>query len=89
MVMRISFPQFLTAVVGMMMSMSLVVADQIVYLDRPSNGPTWEPFFNPKIVNASIGEKIQFIARLSPVIGNAQSGVLSFVNNTDNSISSL
>ena len=89
MAMRISFPQFLTAVVGMMMSMSLVRADRIVYLDRPSNGATWEPFFNPKIVNASIGEKIQFIARLSSVVGNAQSEVLSFCNITQNSISSL
>jgi hypothetical protein len=77
MAMQISFPRFLTAVVGMMMSMSLVTADQVVYLDRPSNGATWEPFFNPKTVNASIGEKIQFMARLSPVVGNSQSEVLT------------
>jgi hypothetical protein len=62
-----------------MMSMCSVMADQIVYLDRPSNGPTWEPFFNPKIVNASIGEKVTFIMRLSPVIGNAESGVVFFL----------
>jgi hypothetical protein len=89
MAMRISVPRLLTTVVGMMMSMSLVMADQIVYLDRPSNGATWEPFFNPKMVNASIGEKIQFIARLSPVVGNSQSEVISFFNDTENSISFL
>jgi hypothetical protein len=88
MAMRISVPRLLTTVVGMM-SMSLVMADQIVYLDRPSNGATWEPFFNPKTVNASIGEKIQFIARLSPVVGNSQSEVISFFNDTENSISFL
>lgn len=42
-------------------------ADQIVYLERPGTGPTWEPFFNPKTVNAVVGEKITFIARFSPL----------------------
>jgi hypothetical protein len=78
MVPRTSF-QFLAAVGMVMMSMGLVMADQIVYLDRPSNGPTWEPFFNPKVVNASFGDKITFIARLDPVVGNAQSGVVFFL----------
>jgi hypothetical protein len=72
MAIAISFTRLLTTAV---MAMGMVFADQIVYLDRPSNGPTWEPYFNPKVLNASIGEKVQFIARLSTVIGNAQSGV--------------
>lgn len=62
--------------------MGMVLADQIVYLDRPSNGPTWEPFFNPNVVNASIGEKVQFIARIGSVMQNAGSDVLfrSWIN---------
>jgi len=51
----------------------VTVADQIVYLERPSGGPTWEPFFNPKTVNANIGEKISFIARFSPLIHDSTS----------------
>jgi hypothetical protein len=43
----------------------LSLADQIVFLDRPANPtiPLAEPFFNPKVVTAGVGEKIQFIAR--------------------------
>ena len=44
----------------------IVLADQIVYLDRPGNSPQLvpEPAFNPKTVTASVGDKIKFIARL-------------------------
>lgn len=38
------------------------VADQIVYLNRPSPGTTAEPFFEPATVTADIGEQIHFIA---------------------------
>jgi hypothetical protein len=55
----------------------VTVADQIVYLERPSGGPTWEPFFNPKTVNANIGEKISFIARFSPLIHDSTSEVFA------------
>ena len=39
-----------------------VPADQVVLLDRPADSPTWEPHFNPKSVNASVGELIHFVA---------------------------
>jgi len=45
-----------------------VRADQIVYLERPGGGPTWEPFFNPKTINAAVGEKVAFVARFSPIV---------------------
>jgi len=53
----------------------VTVADQIVYLERPSGGPTWEPFFNPKTVTASVGEKISFIARFNPIVHDSTSEV--------------
>ena len=54
------------------LSFSLSVADQVVYLDRLGlpNGPGViidEPLFNPKSINASVGEKIHFQARFSDV----------------------
>ena len=42
----------------------LASADQVVYLDRPNIGPT-EPYFNPKSLNASVGEQIHFVARFN------------------------
>ena len=47
-------------------------ADQVVYLDRPGlpNGPGViidEPVFNPKSINASVGEKIRFQTRFNYV----------------------
>jgi len=56
-------------------------ADQIVYLDRlglpyaESGATILEPVFNPKILNASVGETITFQARFKdetsvPVIYN-------------------
>lgn len=53
----------------------MIVADQIVYLERPSGGPTWEPFFNPKTVTANVGEKISFIARFHPLVHDSTTQV--------------
>jgi hypothetical protein len=46
----------------------LSLADTVVYLDRP--GPVnnlgdtlFEPYFNPKSVRATVGERIHFVAR--------------------------
>src|SRR3981189_1296714 len=58
-------------------SWSMVAADQIVYLERPSGGSTWEPLFNPKTINAVIGENITFIARFNPIIHDSTSEVFS------------
>jgi hypothetical protein len=44
-----------------------VTADQIVLLDRPTGSTTFEPFFNPKTVNANIGELIHFVANFEPL----------------------
>jgi len=51
----------------------MAAADQIVYLERPGGGPTWEPFFNPKTINAVVGENITFIARFSPIVHDSTS----------------
>lgn len=55
-----------------LLSSSLSLADQVVYLERLGlpNGPANiidEPLFNPKTINASVGEKIHFQARFSDV----------------------
>ena len=46
-------------------------ADQVVYLERlglpNGDGIINEPLFNPKSINASIGEKIHFVTRFSDV----------------------
>jgi hypothetical protein len=39
----------------------ICLADQIVRLERPNIGPA-EPYFDPKSINASVGEQIHFIA---------------------------
>jgi len=39
-------------------------ADQIVRLERTPYS-TWEPYFNPQIVNANVGELITFVANFS------------------------
>jgi hypothetical protein len=50
-----------------------VEADQVVYLDRfglrmaDSGDIMYEPLFNPKSVNASIDEKVTFVARLEDI----------------------
>jgi hypothetical protein len=50
-----------------------VAADQVVYLDRlglrmaDTGDIMHEPLFNPKSVNASIGEKVTFVARLEDI----------------------
>ena len=36
---------------------------QTVYIDRPSSSGTWEPYFDPSSINASVGDQVQFIAR--------------------------
>jgi hypothetical protein len=54
---------------------SRVMADQIVYLERPSGGPTWEPYFNPKTVNAAVGETVTFFARFSPLAQDSTNDV--------------
>jgi hypothetical protein len=45
------------------------LADQIVYIERPSYAPNGrllaEPWFNPSNITVSVGEQIQFIARFS------------------------
>lgn len=40
---------------------SIALADRIVRLERPDVGAT-EPYFNPKTLNASVGEQIHFVA---------------------------
>jgi hypothetical protein len=47
-------------------------ADIVVYLDRLGVVSVYgfvmlEPFFNPKTVNASVGESVQFVARFSNI----------------------
>ena len=44
-----------------------ILATQIVLLDRPSDSPTYEPFFTPKSVNADVGETVQFVAAFEPL----------------------
>lgn len=44
------------------------LADQIVYLERNITTAVWEPHFFPTSVNASIGEKITFVARLDAIL---------------------
>jgi hypothetical protein len=50
-----------------------VEADQVVYLDRfglrmaDSGDIMLEPLFNPKSLDASVGEKVTFIARLEDI----------------------
>jgi hypothetical protein len=54
-------------------SLAVSVADQTVYLDRfglhladvPT--PMYEPIFNPKSINANVGEQINFIARFADI----------------------
>ena len=43
------------------------LADQVVFLDRPSYSSTFEPYFNPKYAIANVGENIQFVARFQPL----------------------
>jgi hypothetical protein len=49
------------------------LADQTVILDRPGlpnvgfNTIIFEPVFNPKIVNASVGEQIHFVSQFSDI----------------------
>ena len=41
------------------------VADQIVYLERPAQIPTWkiaEPWFSPDTIHVNVGEQIHFVA---------------------------
>jgi plastocyanin len=52
--------------------MQLSLADTTVYLDRLFDDVIWgvtmsEPYFNPKIVTASVGEKIHFVARFQDI----------------------
>src|SRR5579862_3731923 len=62
-----------TALLGsLLLFCPFLLADQIVYLDRPGavtgDGYTlWEPYFNPKSLNASVGEVIQFVARFDNI----------------------
>ena len=51
------------------------LADQIVYLDRNVTTAVWEPHFFPTSVNASIGEKITFVARFETILAYTE-GVL-------------
>jgi hypothetical protein len=52
---------------------ALVPADQVVYLDRfglrmaDSGDIMFEPLFNPKTLDASVGEKVTFVARLEDI----------------------
>lgn len=52
---------------------SFAIADQTVYLDRfglrmaDTGDIMFEPLFNPKIINASVGENITFLARLEDI----------------------
>ena len=56
----------------LLLSFTVSSADQVVYLERLGlpNGPGViidEPVFNPKSINASVGEKIHFQTRFSDV----------------------
>jgi len=51
----------------------MAAADKLVYLERPSGGPTWEPWFNPKTINAVVGENITFMARFNPIVADSTS----------------
>ena len=47
-------------------------ADHVVYLDRPGHANSvghviWEPYFNPKSLEANVGERIRFVARLANI----------------------
>src|SRR5208282_4545775 len=46
---------------------SYCFADQIVYLDRPSNpnGVIAEPYFNPQSITVNVGEQLHFVARFN------------------------
>jgi hypothetical protein len=57
--MNVRLPSFDYLWMSILFAFSL--ADQIVYLERPNIGPA-EPYFNPKVLNASVGEQIHFIA---------------------------
>jgi hypothetical protein len=62
-----------TALLGsLLLFCPFLLADQVVYLDRPGavsgDGHTlWEPYFNPKSLNAAVGEVIQFVARFDNI----------------------
>ena len=61
------------------------IADHIVYLDRTGipnvgyGGTIFEPLFNPKTINASIGETIQFLARFTDQTGIPVCTVMIFI----------
>jgi hypothetical protein len=40
-------------------------ADQTVYLNRPENSITWEPYFSQTSITAGINETIHFVANFS------------------------
>jgi hypothetical protein len=67
-----------------------VLADKIVYLDRPghyhSGGNTImsEPFFNPNSISANIGEQIQFVAQFKDLTSLSGRNVLPSNPSADN-----
>jgi hypothetical protein len=55
-----------------------------VYLNRPADSPTWEPYFSPSNISADIGDEIQFVARFDPIPANQSSTeVYSFLSHFD------
>jgi hypothetical protein len=60
-------------VLSSMLFLSFGKADQIVYLDRfglrmaDTGDIMFEPLFNPKSINASVGENVTFVARLEDI----------------------
>lgn len=63
-----------TLLISTLLSWSVSLADQIVSLERPNVGPI-EPYFDPKSINANVGEQIHFIANF-----NLTTKVLLFAN---------
>jgi hypothetical protein len=62
-------------VLSSILFLSFGKADQIVYLDRfglrmaDSGDIMVEPLFNPKSINASVGENVTFVTRLEDISG--------------------
>ena len=67
----VSFYYFWTSILP-----AFSLADKTVYLERPDIGPT-EAYFNPKVLSASVGEQIHFIANFSQTTKVAHTEVIS------------
>jgi hypothetical protein len=55
------------------------LADQTIYLSRPPNSSTWEPYFTPVSITADIGERIHVVANISALLNSSSLGGASTV----------